>query len=83
MTYRRQLHDFVSDFYEIQREHHVWSALKKSYVTPPARATFAVEQANELLLHFTSAVRTDPFAGSHKSLLELGDNFIGGHTAGK
>ena len=53
------------------------------YITPPACAAFAVEQTNELLLHFTSAVRTDPFAGSHKSLLELGDNFISGHTAGK
>ena len=53
------------------------------YITPPACAAFAVEQSNELLLHFTSAVRTDPFAGSHKSLLELGDNFISGHTAGK
>ena len=53
------------------------------YITPPACAAFAVELTNELLLHFTSAVRTDPFAGSHKSLLELGDNFIGGHTAGK
>jgi hypothetical protein len=42
-----------------------------------------VEQTNELLLHFTSAVRTDSLAGSHKSLLELGNNFIGGHTAGK
>ena len=53
------------------------------YITPPACAAFAVEQTNELLLHFTSAVRTDPLAGSHKSLLELGDNFISGHTAGK
>ena len=53
------------------------------YITPPACAAFAVEQTNELLLHFTSAVRTDPFAGSHKSLLELGDNFISGHTTGK
>ena len=53
------------------------------YITPPDCAAFAVEQTNELLLHFTSAVRTDPFAGSHKSLLELGDNFISGHTAGK
>ena len=53
------------------------------YITPPACAAFAVELTNELLLHFTSAVRTDPFAGSHKSLLELGDNFISGHTAGK
>lgn len=35
------------------------------------------------MLHFTSAVRTDSLAGSHKSLLELGNNFIGGHTAGK
>ena len=42
-----------------------------------------MEQTNELLLHFTSAVRTDSLAGSHKSLLELGNNFIGGHTAGK
>lgn len=42
-----------------------------------------MEQANELLLHFTSAVRTASLAGSHKSLLELGNNFIGGHTAGK
>ena len=53
------------------------------YITPPACAAFAVELTNELLLHFTSAVRTDPLAGSHKSLLELGDNFISGHTAGK
>lgn len=53
------------------------------YITPPACAAFAVEQTNELLLHFTSVVRTDPLAGSHKSLLELGDNFISGHTAGK
>lgn len=83
MTYRRQLLDFVSDFFAFQREHHVWSAFKESYITPPAYAAFAMEQANELLLHFTSAVRTDPFAGSHKSLLELGDNFISGHTAGK
>ena len=58
-------------------------SIKKSYITPPACAAFAVEQTNELLLHFTSAVRTDPLAGSHKSLLELGDNFISGHTAGK
>ena len=36
-----------------------------SYITPPACAAFAVEQANELLFHFTSAVRTDSFAGSH------------------
>ena len=42
-----------------------------------------MEQTNELLLHFTSAVRTDSLAGSHKSLLELGNNFIGRHTAGK
>ena len=42
-----------------------------------------MEQVNELLLHFTSAVRTASLAGSHKSLLELGNNFIGGHTAGK
>ena len=53
------------------------------YITPPACAEFAVEQANELLLHFTSAVRTNSFAGSHNSLLELGDNVIGRHTAGK
>ena len=53
------------------------------YITPPACAAFAVELTNELLLHFATAVRTDPFAGSHKSLLELGDNVIGRHTAGK
>ena len=53
------------------------------YITPPACAAFAVEQANELLLHFATAVRTNSFAGSHNSLLELGDNFISGHTAGK
>ena len=33
IMYRRQLLDFVSDFFAFQREHHVWSALKKSYVT--------------------------------------------------
>ena len=42
-----------------------------------------MEQANELLFHFASAVRTNSFAGSHNSLLELGDNVIGRHTAGK
>jgi len=45
---------------------------------------FAVEQANELLLHFTSAVRTDSACWLIiKSLLELGNNFIGRHTAGQ
>ena len=72
-----------ADFFAFQWEHHIWSTFKKSYITPPACAAFAVEQTNELLLHFTSAVRTDSLAGSHKSLLELGNNFIGGHTAGK
>ena len=35
------------------------------YITPPACAAFAVEQTNELLLHFTSAVRTDPVSYTH------------------
>ena len=42
-----------------------------------------MEQANELLLHFATTVRTNSFAGSHNSLLELGDNVVGRHTAGK
>ena len=42
-----------------------------------------MEQPYELLFHLAPAVRTDSLAGSHKSLLELGNNFIGGHTAGK
>ena len=42
-----------------------------------------MEQANELLLHFATTVRTNSFAGSHNSLLELGDNVIGRHTAAK
>ena len=75
--------DFFAFQFAFQWEHHIWSTFKKSYITPPACAAFAVEQTNELLFHFASAVRTDPFAGSHKSLLELGNNFIGGHTAGK
>ena len=85
MDYRQPEVTQVSeaDFFTFQWEHHIWSTFKKSYITPPACAAFAVEQTNELLLHFTFAVRTDSLAGSHKSLLELGNNFIGGHTAGK
>ena len=85
MDYRQPEVTQVSeaDFFAFQWEHHIWSTFKKSYITPPACAAFVVEQTNELLLHFTSAVRTDSLAGSHKSLLELGNNFIGGHTAGK
>ena len=56
---------------------------QKSYVTPPACPTLAMEQPCELLFHLTPAVRTNSFAGSHNSLLELGDNVIGRHTAGK
>ena len=75
MMYRRKLLDFVSDFFAFQRERHVWSALKKSYVTPPARATFAVEQANELLLHFK--------AGYSKRFLEAHRTEITLHKAAK
>ena len=83
VPYYRQLLYLAANLFVIKYKNHIWSTFKKSYITPPACAAFAVEQTNELLLHFTSAVRTDPLAGSHKSLLELGDNFISGHTAGK
>ena len=83
IAYHWKLLDLTSNLFPFQRKHHIRGAFKEANIAPPACAAFAVEQTNELLLHFTSAVRTDPFAGSHKSLLELGDNFIGGHTAGK
>ena len=42
-----------------------------------------MEHPYELLFHLAPAVRTDSLAGFHKNLLEFGNNFISGHTAGK
>ena len=83
VPYYRQLLYLAANRFASKRKDHIWSTFKKSYITPPTCPAFAVEQTDELLFHFASAVRTDPFAGSHKSLLELGDNFIGRHTAGE
>ena len=65
VPYYRQLFYLAANRFAFKHKDHIWSAFKESYITPPACAAFAVEQTNELLLHFSSAVRTNSLAGSH------------------
>jgi hypothetical protein len=61
----RNLFHLSSNGSPLQSKDHIRCALKKALVLFPAYAAFAMLQANELLLHFSAAVRADFIAGTH------------------
>lgn len=64
-AYYRKLFNLASNLFTFQCKHHIRGALKEANVAPPARAALAMEQADELLLHFAPTIRADTFACSH------------------
>lgn len=61
----RNLFHLSSNGSPLQSKDHIRCALKKALVLFPAYAAFAMLQANELLLHFSAAVRADLITVSH------------------
>ena len=70
VPYYRPLIYLAASLFVLKCKNHIWSAFKETYVTFLACPTLAMEQPCELLLHFTSAVRTNSFAGSHSASVQ-------------
>lgn len=65
VPYDWQLLYFAADLFAFQCKYHIRGTFKEANVAPPACTALAMEQTNELLLHFAPAVRADSFACAH------------------
>ena len=83
IAYHWKLLDLTSNLFPFQRKHHIRGAFKEANIAPPACAAFAMEQTDELLLHFAPTVRADSFASSHRPSLKFGNDFFSSYTTCK